>query len=182
MSTSAQKPAKYLIDTSAFVVFDEMYPPERWGPVWDFLLEQVKTGIIATTDDVIRELKKRFYDLKITEWVALHEHEIKVISKTAHFEFLSKEVYPRCVGVVDTDITSTIYADPMLLAVSGSEGYVLVTDEVRVEQQLQTNPKNLKLPNHCEKLGVPCIYGRYAWTELLNATGLVVKSFSVVPA
>lgn len=145
------------------------------GVQYGFLLEKAIAGEVVTTEEVVAELERRFYDLKITPWVKLHVP--RIAPTRAHFDYLQAEVLVKCKGIIDPDITNTTYADPMLLAVSGCDGLVLVTDEGEIDEQPNTNPNNLKLPNHCKKIKVACIYGRYAWTELLRRTGLVIEKF-----
>jgi len=175
-----QKP-KYLIDTCAFVVFEELYPFDSWEAVWNFLLELVDAGVVRTTDDVVEELKRRFYNLKVTDWVKKHEYKIKIVPKKEHYEYLQNEVYPKCDGLINPNITTTLYADPMLVAIAGYENFTLITDEAEIDVQPNTNSFKLKLPNHCKKINAKCISGRYAWPKFFNETGLVVNKFKTVP-
>lgn len=173
---NTEKGTVYLIDASAFVTFENLYPIDSWKPVWDFLFEQVDLGIIITIDDVIQELEKLFYDRKITEWVKKYRNKIKFEKTKDHFEHLTNTVYPKCDGLLDPDFTGTLYADPELIAVASLGSFVLVTDEERVTRQPNTNPLNLSLPNHCDTMSIPCICGRYGWPELLKKLGLTIGS------
>ena len=176
--SSYEKPI-YLVDTSAFVEFEKLYSLERWGPIWDFLSDQVEAGRIVTIDDVVQELEKKFYDEKITKWVVARREKIRFEKTPKHFEYLSSVVLPTCVGLMDVDFVGTLYADPELLSVAGKEGFTLVTSEVRREAP-NTKPKNLGLPNHCDKLGIPSISGKYALPEFLGKLGLVIERTRVI--
>ncbi|MFA5997940.1 MAG: DUF4411 family protein [Candidatus Paceibacterota bacterium] len=167
----------YIIDTSAFVVLDTLFPFAQWQPIWDFLGVKVTEGVLKTIDEVEEELKRKFYDLPITDWVKMRRSEINYPYIPEHFQYLRQEVYPRCNGLINPNSTSTLYADPMLLAIAGHDNHTLVTDEVLKEIHANTNPLKIKLPNHCSTLGVNCIWGRYAWTQLLNELGLQITGF-----
>jgi hypothetical protein len=171
--TNDGEPKGSLFDTNAFVNFEQLYPEDTSGPVWDFLSELVANGVLKTTEEVIEELEKRFPDNKITAWVVARKNVIKVVRPAEHYEYLNKIVYPNCPGLTDPDRPTTLHADPDLLATAGRLGMTLVTDEVRKDSQ--TKPKNLRLPNYCDNLGILCICGRYGIPEFLKKAGLVIE-------
>jgi len=168
--------AKYLLDTSALVEFEDFFNPNNWQPVWDFLFELGKRGKIVIIDDVYLELDRRFSDYKITKWVNDNKDKLHVIYTLEHFSYLSDEVLVKC-NIIDEHHTNPVYADPMLLAVAGCDGYILVTRENKAHGlQPNTRPEKIKIPNHCDTLGIKdYIHGNHVWKNLLEKEGFSLK-------
>jgi len=168
----------YVIDTNAFIVFENIFDPDHSQPVWDFLSEKVDEGFVRTIDDVIKELEKLFPTNKITQWVSARRDTIKVDKEKDHYEYLQSVIVPACPGLFDPDIVGTLFADPELLTVisrNQPSRFTLVTDEARVEIQPNTNPSNYGLPNRCDALKIPYIHGQYAVPELFKRLGMRIS-------
>ncbi len=168
---------KFLIDTSAFVEFEQLFSPDNWEPVWDFLDGKIQARQLFTIEDVFDELERRFKESQIYPWVMARKEKLLLPYDSDHFEYLTATVYPSCPGIIDLDLmpSTSEYADPMLLAVAGREELGIITDEKIIEIQANTKSESLRLPNHCKALKIPCFHGRYAWQEYLEKQGFNLK-------
>lgn len=183
--TSPSNADKYLLDTSALVEFEDFFTPENWQPVWDFLYGLGDSGKILIIDDVYLELERRFKDYQITKWAKSKRSKLHLEYTEAHFKYLEEVVLVQC-NCIDEKSTSAVFADPLLLAVAGCDGYTLVTHEHRKEGlQAQTRPENINIPNHCETLKISnVLYGPHVWKHFLEKErfSLMKKELGKIPS
>jgi hypothetical protein len=164
---------RYLIDTSAFIEFEEFYPPKDLELFWSFLDSKIKERKIFTVEEVFAELDRKFYDREVTKWVNNRKKELRFVYRPEHFEYLKNVVLKDCGEIIDLDMSNPEYADPMLLMVAGYEGFTIVTAEVRKDGlRPNTRPDKIKIPNYCDRLGINHFSGKYAWRDFFKEEGL----------
>ena len=143
---------KYLLDTSAILDAWRFYPHSAFPSLWDKFVELIDGNNCYYVDEVNRELKDWYeYNKK-----NIKEHPIYIIKKKKDFFikpsdevriFFQKRVefYYKSSGKI---IKDKPFADPLLIAEAGLNGYCLITSE---------RLKGLKsIPGICANLVIEC--------------------------
>ena len=143
---------RYLLDTSAICDAWRFYPHSVFPNLWDKFVELIEGNNCNSVDDVNRELENWSEYNKED----IREHPIYIIKRRNDFfiepsdevrMFFQKRVefYYKSSGKT---INDKPFADPLLIAEAGLNGYCLITSE---------RLKGLKsIPGICAKLGIKC--------------------------
>ena len=137
---------KYCIDTSSILhAWIEAYPPTNFPPVWDKLNDFISKGKLISSEEVLRELKKK-HD-PAYEWAKGHPGLFLPLDDRT--QVLVAEILSKFQRLVDTKKGRT-GADPFVIAVAKLKNATLVTNEV-----LTNNIKKPNIPDVCAAMNIP---------------------------
>lgn len=143
--------AIYCIDSCSLMKsMRDRYPIGSFPGLWDQLGSAFQSGALVSSKAVLDEIKRGDDDL--VKWVKPYEKYFIAINATQLIE--AKTIINKHTGLVDAKATRES-ADPYLVALSKTNGYILVTEEDRM--MLQPNSRKTKLPNVCDAENVRCI-------------------------
>ena len=140
------EPDTYVIDTSAWLNIDEH---QNSGEIWRLIVVLIEQGRVVAPAQVITELHDNpIYEMRIKPYeTALRagdrandiEHLMHVGRITREYPGMSKATSPKTP------------ADPYVVALAESEGYVVVADETT------KNRPNRKIPGVCRQRKIRCL-------------------------
>ncbi|MDA3823219.1 MAG: DUF4411 family protein [Bacteroidales bacterium] len=139
--------AKYIIDTCSLTAMRRVYPRDVFPSAWDKLDELAESKTIASTEDVLEEIKSQ--DDEILEWANEYE-EI--------FHPLSEEIQLSAIKILEThenliDLKKKKSgADPFVIATAMVHSCAVVTEE-----KPSGGPSKSKIPDVCLDYGVKCM-------------------------
>lgn len=152
----------YSVDTSALLdAWTRWYPPEIFPTLWDRLSELVKSGKLASPDDVLHELKKK--DDALTKWAKAQSGlflPLDLQIQEALREVMS--AFPRLVNTQKDRST----ADPVVIALAKVRGLTVVTGE-----KAAGTDERPRIPNVCQHFGIRYI----GITSLIRENGWVFR-------
>jgi hypothetical protein len=139
---------KYCIDTSSILhAWIEAYPPDNFPPVWDKINDFIAKGKLISSEEVLRELKKK-HD-SAYQWAKGHTNVFLPLDEAT--QVLVAEIMSNHKRLVDTR-KGRIGADPFVIAVAKLKHCTLVTNEA-----ITNNLKRPNIPDVCAVMGVECI-------------------------
>ena len=124
-----------------------VYPREIFSPVWDLLSDLSTSGVVASIDQVLEELKKQ--DDDILEWS--EDHAGMFLPLDGPIQMKAKEIlreFPD--NFVDLRKRKS-GADPFVVAAAVVEGAAVVTEEKK-----SGGPHKVKIPDVCVVFDVEC--------------------------
>ena len=143
----------YCIDTSSLVDWSDYYPPDVFPTLWDKLDWLIAEGRLISSKEVLLELKRQDDDLY--RWAASrHSTFIEPDSDT---QKCLGDIMARFPTFAPDTTPDGVWADPYLIAMAKTKGYMLVTGE----KSAGKGAKHPKIPNVCDAAGV-------RWCSLLE--------------
>ncbi len=138
----------YSLDTSGFLdAWIRHYPIDVFPTIWERLEASIKTGLLFTSEEVVRELERK--DDDACAWMKARPEMIVPFSAEIEAEVINlMRRFPR---LVDTK-KGRSGGDPFVIAVAIVGGHSVITGE---------NPTGRldvpRIPDVCKDLRVPCI-------------------------
>ncbi len=132
----------YCIDTSSFIYMQSAYPIETFPSVWTNIGNIAKENEIISPRAVLKEIETR--DDQVHNWIKQYItfQTLDTVQETIVSDIMSK--YPSLVDINK----STEDADPFVIALAKNKGYIVVTQENRVN--LSGSQSKYKIPNVCD--------------------------------
>lgn len=147
---------KYSFDTSAFIeAWVRHYPPDIFQVVWDRFDKLIRLDHLKAIDEVKRELEEHGDELY--KWVKVRKRMF--CSLDAELQRRVVRIQKQFPSLVKIDRTRPD-ADPFVIALAQEHSLTVVTYE-------QSKPSKPRIPDVCQKLGIPCI----ALVELFRREG-----------
>jgi hypothetical protein len=139
---------KYCIDTSSILhAWVEAYPPHNFPQVWAKIDQFVAKGKLISSDEVLRELKKK-HD-SAYQWAKNHGNFFVPLDEP--IQELVADILFKHRRLVDTR-KGRLGADPFVIAVAHLKNCTLVTNEA-----LTNNLQKPNIPDVCDVMKVPCM-------------------------
>ena len=138
---------KYCFDTSAFIQpWIEHYPIDIFPSVWSKLDELIQTNEIISSEEVLREIKRK--DDELLSWIKRNSNMFMDIDNDIQFE-VSKimRTFPK---LVDERHGKSI-ADPFVIATA------IITKTTVVTYEKGGNQNRPKIPSVCKYFNIRCI-------------------------
>ncbi len=132
--------AKYIIDTCSLTAMRRVYPRDVFPSAWEKLEELAESEIVASTEDVLEEIKSQ--DDELLKWANDYE-EI--------FYPLNEEIQRSAIKVLEShdnlvDLKNRKSgADPFVIATAMVHSCTVVTEE-----KPSGGPKRSKIPDVCQ--------------------------------
>jgi len=140
----------YVFDTNSLsVLFDNFYL-DRFPSLWEKFDQLILVGGIVSVREVYNEITRRERDTRLIEW-AKNQRELFVQPTVKEMQFVSQIfAVPHFRALIrkKETLVGTPVADPFLIAKAKVDSRLLVTQET-------LKPNAAKIPNVCEKFGVP---------------------------
>lgn len=140
----------YIFDTSSFRELFHFYP-QRFPTLWKDFQELVENGTILSVKEVLQEMSVGGTDHSDTKWAKSHKKIFKEPSvEEAQFiaEIFKVEHFQQSLEQKKL-LKGGYFADPFIIASAKVNAATVVTQE-------RLKPKGTKIPNICDKFGVPC--------------------------
>lgn len=141
----------YVIDTCSLRVFGS-YFPERFPSFWSRIQRAVEDGNLISVKEVRHEVEVQSTEEWVKAWVRDNK-EIFFSPTPAEAAFLAhlfqEPSYRQMIGKRQA-LQGYPVADPYLVASAYSRGGTVVTQE-------RWKENSSKLPNICERVGIPCV-------------------------
>lgn len=156
---------KYLLDANTYIqAKNQYYGMDICPAYWNWLDQQFLLGEVGSVDMIGQELKDGSDDL--AEWVKDRpEHFISNDDEEC------QEVFANIVQMVMTGNYNAgnrnnflAKADPWIIAKAKTIGATVVTHEAIIDPRA----RKVKVPNICQKFGVPCV-DTFQFLRSLNA-------------
>ena len=137
----------YCLDTNVLIEpWTKYYSIDRCPQYWDILDDLAQEGVVFCTPEVQRELEK--VDDDLLAWVKDRPYLIEETTEDVQRKL--RKVLSQFQRLVDTTKDRSM-ADPWVIAHAMSKDAVVVTKEAVAG----TNTPRIKIPDVCQKLGVP---------------------------
>ncbi|MBD1860033.1 MULTISPECIES: PIN domain-containing protein [Leptolyngbya] len=140
----------YIFDTSSFRELFHFYP-QRFPTLWKDFQELVENGTVLSVKEVLKEISVGGTDHPDTKWAKSHKKIFKEPSvEEAQFiaEIFKVEHFQQSLEQKKL-LKGGYFADPFIIASAKVNAATVVTQE-------RLKPKGTKIPNICDKFGVPC--------------------------
>lgn len=145
---------KYLLDANTYIQAKNLYYNMDFCPAyWDWLDLQCQNGLIASIDQVGRELRDGNDEL--ASWTAQRAHHFLDNADQvtqSNFVLIAKKVMEGNFNPANRDLFLA-KADPWLIAKAMTLGATVVSNESHVDEL----SRKVKVPNICQAFDVPCI-------------------------
>ncbi|OHB83876.1 MAG: hypothetical protein A2V98_22075 [Planctomycetes bacterium RBG_16_64_12] len=119
---------KYIVDTCSFTMLRRVYPREMFSPVWALLSDLATSGVVASIDQVLEELRVQEDDV-VTKWAEAHASIFLPLD--APIQTKAKEVLARFPQNFLDLRKRTSGADPFVVAAAIVNTAAVVTEEKR---------------------------------------------------
>jgi hypothetical protein len=139
---------KYCIDTSSLLAANRSYPRVVFPTVWENLSQLVKEERLVSSEEVLRELKRKEGDV-VYQWAA--EHKIMFHPLSTDIQTLVTQIMAQFQELVDAR-SGKSFADPFVVATAKIHQCVVVTEEAATG-----SPARPKIPDVCKSFGMTCI-------------------------
>ena len=137
----------YSVDTSALMNgWTKHYPPDVFETVWERIAGLIEEGRFLAPDEVLRELEKQEDDLH--KWAKARSKMFLPLEQA--IQQRAGAIANQFKSLVQTKTVMGGSADPFVIALAVERNLIVVTDE-------QRRPKNPRIPDVCDALGVRCI-------------------------
>lgn len=145
---------RYLLDANTYIqAKNQYYGMDICPAYWDWLDQQFELGLIGSIDMIGRELKDGSDDL--SKWAKNRPSHFISNDDDSTQEIFSKIIQTVMAGNYNPGNRDNFLAkaDPWIIAKAKAIGATVVSHEIR----LTPSTKKVKVPNICQKFGVPCI-------------------------
>ena len=152
----------YLLDTNIFINFYDRYYRMNLFPTFWKKLVTILNSCVEIPEIILSET---YQSPEFKEWIGKHfqktllDHRafsqdwLQVLHHIQNSSFYKDEALSLEKGWANDKI-----ADPWLIAIAKSQGFTIVTEELRNPSLNAKNPsKNAKIPDVCDQLGIRCI-------------------------
>lgn len=123
------------------------YPVPAFAPLWDNLAKLAEIGALISSEEVLRDLKKKEGDV-VHAWADSHEAMFQPL--TEDVQRVVTEIMAKFGRLVDARSGKSM-SDPFVIATAVTKGCVVVTEEGPGSEQRP------KIPYVCAVLGIKCI-------------------------
>ncbi len=151
---------KYCLDTNVFIE-----PSKGWyafdiaPSFWEALAQWNREGILCSILPVYKEITDHQEENDLVRWVKQHHKQLFL-----HPNQETWEVFGEIVNLVNETYEGYLVesflncADPLVIAYAKANRLVVVTEEKKRKEELNSNGKvggkKIKIPNVCERVGV----------------------------
>lgn len=150
---------RYSFDTSAFIEpWHRHYPPELFGPLWKHIDDLAKRGVVVAQQAVSWEIQEKTDEL--AKW--LEDREYFFRETTEQVQLRLREILKTHSRLLSATKNRS-GADPLVIAQAQEINGSVVTYETWDE-----NRRNIKIPEVCHDLGIPCI----TFVEFMKESGI----------
>lgn len=138
-------PMYYCMDTCALICLRKTYyPPDIFCTLWKNLENFISSGLVVAPNEVFEEIKK--HTDEVYQWAKKHKNMFIDFDNDQQIKL--KEVlnkFPDLSNRIKSKYKTNTDADPIIISLSLSKGYIIVTED-----------KNL-IKDCMEKLKIRCI-------------------------
>lgn len=149
----------YLLDTNTLIQSKDIdFPFDQYPHFWDWLLDMGTKGIITLPQNIFDELLAGQDNL--SDWIVSHKDDITIQDSHGAYQELQCVLDKYGPDIQERDIEK-IENDALLIAHARYCCGTVVT----YEKPKNTNvPRNKKIPNICDSLGIECItFPNFIW-------------------
>lgn len=140
----------YVFDTSSFIVLGH-YFPQRFPSFWKKFNAAVRHGKIISCREVYRELKGQGNKAHLDNWI--QENKRLFLKPTADETGFVAEIFAvhhfQQMVTERQRLKGSPVADPFVIALAKVRSGCVVTEESK-------KPHAARIPNVCERFGIPC--------------------------
>ncbi len=154
---------KYCLDANVFIE-----PSKGWyafdiaPSFWEALVRWNQDGIVCSVLPVYDEIVNHREDDALVRWVKQHRHGF-FLSPDEKTWVTFRDLADLVNNVYENHLAESFLgcADPIVIAYAKANHLIVVTEEKKRTEELNTNGKvggkRIKIPNVCERMGVPWI-------------------------
>lgn len=168
----------YIIDSNVFIEsYRRFYSFRIAPPFWAFLADEITAGRMAVLDVVKREIAKGTDDLsswtKELDFTAIDRRSPDIVGRYREvMAYIQNNPRYENDALRHSGWVEANHADPWIIATAKARGYVVVTMEQPILQNLGANTsKKIRIPDICNGLGV-------AWIDLFEMLDMYDFSFT----
>lgn len=161
----AQKPPKYVIDTSSLVQLRRNYPLDLFPVVWKAMDRLADDGVLISSVEVLDELAAS--EVKgddVLKWAYLHENIFMPLDGFVQQKVI--EILESFETLIDIKKKKSS-ADPFVIATAILQSCTVVTEEQPTKNSA-TNGQKVKIPDVCKRYQIQ----HYSLLDMLRNEGI----------